>query len=79
MRTDILADRLEALVKAADITLAQYNVLRILRGAGEAGLPTLEIGQRMVEQTPGITRLLGAPLPDPAKAAGAPAGRRGSR
>jgi len=41
-----------------DITLQQYNVLRILRGAGDAGLPTLEIGARMIECTPGITRLL---------------------
>jgi DNA-binding MarR family transcriptional regulator len=40
------------------ITPQQFNVLRILRGAGEAGLPTLEIAERMVEQTPGITRLL---------------------
>ncbi|MFY9824149.1 MAG: MarR family transcriptional regulator [Thermoanaerobaculia bacterium] len=41
-----------------DVTPQQYNVLRILRGAGEAGLPTLEIGSRMLEQAPGITRLL---------------------
>jgi DNA-binding MarR family transcriptional regulator len=41
-----------------DITHQQYNVLRILRGAGENGLPTLEIGVRMIEQTPGITRLI---------------------
>jgi DNA-binding MarR family transcriptional regulator len=41
-----------------DITLQQYNVLRILRGAGEEGLPTLEIAERMIEQAPGVTRLL---------------------
>jgi len=40
------------------ITPQQYNVLRILRGAGEKGLPTLEIAERMIEQTPGITRLI---------------------
>ena len=40
------------------ITSQQYNVLRILRGAGPGGLPTLEIAERMIEQTPGITRLL---------------------
>ena len=40
------------------LTLQQYNVLRILRGAGEAGLPTLDIPERMIEQAPGITRLL---------------------
>lgn len=41
-----------------DLTLQQYNVLRILRGAGEEGLPTLEIGARMVERHPGVTRLV---------------------
>ena len=40
------------------ITPQQYNVLRILRGAGQEGLPTLDIVDRMIEQTPGITRLL---------------------
>jgi DNA-binding MarR family transcriptional regulator len=41
-----------------DITYQQYNVIRILRGAGPEGLPTLEIAKRMIDQTPGITRLL---------------------
>lgn len=40
------------------LTMQQYNVLRILRGAGDAGLPTLSIAERMIERTPGITRLL---------------------
>lgn len=40
------------------ITLQQYNVLRILRGAGQEGLPTLAIGERMLERTPGVTRLI---------------------
>jgi DNA-binding MarR family transcriptional regulator len=40
------------------ITMQQYNVLRILRGAGPEGLPTLEVAERMVEQAPGVTRLL---------------------
>jgi DNA-binding MarR family transcriptional regulator len=42
----------------AGLTLQQYNVLRILRGAGADGLPTLEIGNRMVERQPGVTRLV---------------------
>lgn len=46
------------LVEGEGISEEQYNVLRILRGAGEAGLPTLEIAARMIQQTPGITRLL---------------------
>jgi DNA-binding MarR family transcriptional regulator len=41
-----------------NITPQQYNVLRILRGAGLEGLPTLEIAERMIEHAPGITRLL---------------------
>jgi DNA-binding MarR family transcriptional regulator len=41
-----------------DITSQQFNVLRILRGAGLEGLPTLDIAERMIEQAPGITRLL---------------------
>lgn len=45
-------------VEPHGITLQQYNVLRILRGAGERGLPTLDIAERMIEQTPGITRLI---------------------
>ena len=40
------------------ITAQQYNVLRILRGAGPEGLPTLTIGERMIEHTPGVTRLV---------------------
>ena len=40
------------------ITPQQYNVLRILRGAGEQGIPTLAIADRMIERTPGVTRLL---------------------
>lgn len=40
------------------ITSAQYNVLRILRGAGNAGLPTLELADRMVVHSPGITRMI---------------------
>ena len=40
------------------ITSQQYNVFRILRGAGTGGLPTLDIAERMIDHTPGITRLL---------------------
>ena len=59
IRTGDLARRaVAAVVDPHGITLQQYNVLRILRGAGERGLPTLDIAERMVEQTPGITRLI---------------------
>lgn len=49
---------LAQVVEAHGITLQQYNVLRILRGAGPEGLPTLDIAARMIEHSPGITRLL---------------------
>ncbi len=41
-----------------EITAQQYNVLRILRGAEPGGLPTLTIAERMIERTPGITRMI---------------------
>lgn len=56
--TDQLQRRFSKLVEAHGISLQQYNVLRILRGAGTQGTPTLEIADRMIQQTPGITRLL---------------------
>jgi MarR family transcriptional regulator, organic hydroperoxide resistance regulator len=55
---DMLQRRFAQLVEPHGISLQQYNVLRILRGAGPEGTPTLEIADRMIEQTPGITRLL---------------------
>ena len=44
--------------EAHDLTEQQYNVLRILRGAGKDGLCTLAVADRLIEQTPGITRLV---------------------
>ena len=59
MRTADLVRRVVSLVvEPHGITVQQYNVLRILRGAGERGLPTLDIAERMIEQAPGITRLI---------------------
>src|SRR4051794_23500540 len=59
MRTaDLIRRQATAIVEPHGITLQQFNVLRILRGAGDAGLPTLEVAERMIEQTPGVTRLL---------------------
>ena len=56
--TDLLQRMFSQLVEPHGISLQQYNVLRILRGAGKEGMPTLDIADRMVEKTPGITRLL---------------------
>jgi len=56
--TDLLQRRFAQLVEPHGVSLQQYNVLRILRGAGREGTPTLEIADRMIQKTPGITRLL---------------------
>lgn len=45
-------------LKPHGLTLHQYNVLRILRGAGESGLTCSQIGERMLSRDPDITRLL---------------------
>ena len=59
LRTAAVIHRnLAQVVEAHGVTIQQYNVLRILRGAGDAGLPTLAIRDRMVEEAAGITRLL---------------------
>ena len=55
---DVLASEAEHIVKTAGLTAAQYNVLRILRGAGRTGLACREIGERMISRDPDITRLL---------------------
>lgn len=40
------------------LSLAQYNALRIIRGAGTGGIPTLAIRERMIEEGTTITRIL---------------------
>lgn len=40
------------------LTFQQYNVLRILRGAGDDGHPCAEIGARMIARVPDVTRLV---------------------
>lgn len=55
---NLLRYRIAAVTEAHGVTIQQYNVLRILRGAGDERLPTLEIGERMIEHSPGVTRLL---------------------
>jgi DNA-binding MarR family transcriptional regulator len=55
---DAVKRSLAQVIAPHGITPQQYNVLRILRGAGPDGIPTLTIGERMIEQTPGVTRLV---------------------
>ena len=45
-------------LKQADLTHTQYNVLRILRGAGASGASCSEISERLVTKDSDITRLL---------------------
>jgi DNA-binding MarR family transcriptional regulator len=54
----VLLDRLEQVMKQGGITVAQYNVLRILHGAEPDGLCRNEIRDRMVTRMPDMTRLL---------------------
>lgn len=46
------------LLRPYGLSPTQYNVLRILRGAGDEGLPCGEIANRMITRDPDITRLL---------------------
>ena len=55
---DCLAQEAEQVVKGQGLTGAQYNVLRILRGAEPEGLACREIGDRMISHDPDMTRLL---------------------
>jgi len=45
-------------LRPVELTVTQYNALRILRGAGEQGLMCGEIGERMITKESDITRLL---------------------
>lgn len=54
----VLLHRLADTFKPYDITPTQYNVLRILRGAGGAGLCRNDVRDRLVAQVPDVTRLL---------------------
>jgi DNA-binding MarR family transcriptional regulator len=59
MRTaDALSRGAESLVKPFSLSGTQYNILRILRGAGEEGLACRELGCRLISRDPDITRLL---------------------
>ncbi len=58
LATDRVRTAFARLLEPHDLTPQQYNVLRILRGARPRGLPTLAIIDRMIERTPGITRMI---------------------
>jgi DNA-binding MarR family transcriptional regulator len=56
--TDVVRRRLARVVEREGITLQQYNVLRILRGAGGEPMAALDVAERLIEETPGVSRLL---------------------
>jgi DNA-binding MarR family transcriptional regulator len=56
--TDLLTREVAAVLKPHQLSEAQYNVLRILRGAGPTGHACSEIGHRLVTRDPDVTRLL---------------------
>ncbi|MEO6444948.1 MAG: MarR family transcriptional regulator [Gemmatimonadaceae bacterium] len=59
IRTSVrLQDSFELMLKPYGVTATQYNVLRILRGAGEKGLCRNEVRERLVSRMPDVTRLL---------------------
>jgi DNA-binding MarR family transcriptional regulator len=55
---DAMFNQAEQLMKASGLTAGQYNVLRILRGAGPEGLPCNQISERMISRDPDMTRML---------------------
>jgi DNA-binding MarR family transcriptional regulator len=54
----VLHDGLDRVLSPRGLSLTQYNVLRILRGAGQTGLCRNEIAQRLITRMPDVTRLL---------------------
>lgn len=59
LRTASVVHRtLSRVVEPSGLSLAQYNALRIIRGSGTGGIPTLSIRDRMIEEGTTITRLL---------------------
>jgi DNA-binding MarR family transcriptional regulator len=55
---NVLLQGLTEVLRAHELTPTQYNVLRILRGAGDTGLTAGEVGDRMITRDPDVTRLL---------------------
>jgi DNA-binding MarR family transcriptional regulator len=56
--TDVMQERFEQMIRPFNISMTQYNVLRILRGAEPEGRTCGEIGERMIAREPDVTRLL---------------------
>jgi len=55
---DALMRGMVEVLKPSGLSPTQYNILRILRGAGDDGLSCREVGERMISRDPDMTRLL---------------------
>ncbi len=55
---DVLMLAVMDVLKPHSLSATQYNVLRILRGAGDAGASCKDIGSRLVAHDPDITRMM---------------------
>ncbi|MFC4637634.1 MarR family winged helix-turn-helix transcriptional regulator [Deinococcus hohokamensis] len=53
-----LQEGAEEVLRAEGLSLAQFNVLRILRGGDANGLTCGDIGGRLINRDPDVTRLL---------------------
>src|SRR5439155_4499445 len=56
--SEVLQQRLSETLKLHQLTATQYNILRILRGAGPDGVTCSQASERMVNHDPDVTRLL---------------------
>ena len=57
-KADYFLQRATDLLKGYGLSPTQYNVLRILRGAGKAGASCKDIGSKLIARDPDITRLM---------------------
>jgi DNA-binding MarR family transcriptional regulator len=53
-----VVERIKNLMSAEDITLQQYNILRILRGSFPTPLSTLQIRERMLDKMSDTSRIV---------------------
>lgn len=56
--SDFLMAKFTEVLKPYGLSATQYNVLRILRGARDAGVTCKDVGSRMLTRDPDITRLM---------------------
>jgi len=55
---EVLSQSMAEFLREYQLSQTQYNVLRILRGAGDSGATCSQIAERMIGRDPDITRLL---------------------